>query len=113
MADEAHSIDAERAQEPVQRLGEEGGGVRAPGLAGAAEAGQVEGDDPAVSRELGNVVAPRLGESPQAVDEDDSRALPLLDIVEEQTVELATRELDLGHVRRRADGTAAHGTGRG
>src|SRR6266702_2798048 len=113
MPDEAHPAHAERAQEPVQRLSEERGSVRASRLAGAAEAGQIEGDGPAVARELGNVVAPRVGDPSKAMNEDGSRPLPLLDIVDEQAVELATRELDLGHVRRRAGGTAAHGTGRG
>ena len=82
-------------------------------LAGAAEAGQVEGDDPAVARELGNVVAPGLGEPSEPMDEHDGRALPRLHIVDEQSVELAVRELDLGHVRRRGGGTVARGTGRG
>src|SRR6059036_563341 len=112
MAHQTHLVHAEGTQEPGERLGEEGGGIRAARLARAAEAGQVEGDDTAVARELGNVVAPGLGKASEAMDEHDGRPLPRLNVVDGQTVELATRELDLGHVRRRAGGTAARGTGR-
>ena len=66
-----------------------------------------------MARERGNVVSPRLGESAQAVDEEDGGTLPGFDVVETKPVELASRELDLGHVRRRGGGTATRGTGRG
>jgi len=52
-----------------------------------------------VAGEFGDVVTPRLGEAAEAMDEHGGRAVSLLHVVDEKTVELTPRDLDLGHVR--------------
>src|SRR5439155_1089246 len=55
------------------------------------------GDDPPVPPELGNGMAPRLGEATQAVEQDGDRSLPFREVVEKKPVQLAALEPDLRH----------------
>ena len=112
MTDEAHVLDTDLPQEAIQGPSQESRRVRAPRLAGAAEAGKVEGNDTTMAGELGDIVAPGLGESSQTMDERGSGPLARLDVMDEQAVEVTAGELDLGHVRSRAAARAARGTGR-
>ena len=67
------------------------------GFRGLAESREVDGVHRGAAGERAHVVAPRLGESSQPVDEDDGGPATLDDIVQAEPVDFSSAKLQFRH----------------
>ena len=97
MADERGLREPERVHEATQRVREVSEAITRARFRGIAEARKVDGEHRGAAGERAHVVAPRLGESAQTVDEDDGGSAPLDDIVQAEPVDFASAQLQFRH----------------
>src|SRR5688572_33447515 len=83
--------------EPVLRLREVDEPERTGRLRRSAETGQVDRVDRRARRQRRDRVPPRFGESPEAVQQNDGRPAAFDDVVQTETIDSATAELQVRH----------------
>ena len=88
----------------MERAREEAQAVARARLRGASEAGEVDGVDGGAGGERRDVVAPRLGESPEPMQEDHRGAPSVDEVVQREPVDLTATEFDLLAVLAREPG---------
>ncbi len=89
--------EPERVHESAKRIREISEAVVRRRLRGFAEAREVEGVHRGAAGQRPHVVPPRLGESAQTVDEDDSRPATFDDIVQAEPVDFSSAKLQFRH----------------
>src|SRR3989442_11824681 len=88
MADERGLREPERVHEATQRVREVSEAITRARFRGIAETRKVDREHRGAAGERPHVVAPRLGESAQTVDEDDGGAAPPDDLLQAEPAPL-------------------------